>query len=308
MGPAVLCLHGLTGTPYEVRQPAEALAERGFACLGPELPGHGTSPEVLAATSRSAWLEAVLGAFDRLAATHARVYAVGLSLGGLLTLALCQRRPVQGSVVLAAPLELSRAVRWAVPLLAPAIRSIPKTSDIVDDAARARHPGYRRMPLAAVRELMRLQREVERGLDRIESPLRLIYSRADRTVRLEDAERILRQVSSPDPEVITLDRSGHVLPVDLERERVTKEVVDFLYSFVRGRTLMAELPGAAVKRLLTSHGGGLRSSGSAVELAVAAAEGYIARLAQEASASAQRDKRKTIMDTDIQRAKEALGG
>jgi len=71
---------------------------------------------------------------------------------------------------------------------------------------------------------------------------------------------------------------------------------------------MADLPGAAVKRLLTSNGGGLRSSGSAVELAVAAAEGYIARLAQEASASAQRDKRKTIMDTDIQRAKEALGG
>ena len=71
---------------------------------------------------------------------------------------------------------------------------------------------------------------------------------------------------------------------------------------------MAELPGAAVKRLLTKHGDGLRTSGSAVDMAVNAAADYIARLAQEASASAQRDKRKTIMDTDIQRAKEALGG
>ena len=44
-GPAVLCLHGLTGTPYEVRPPAEALAEAGFACLGPLLPGHGTHPD-----------------------------------------------------------------------------------------------------------------------------------------------------------------------------------------------------------------------------------------------------------------------
>ena len=227
-GPAALCLHGLTGTPYEIRHPAEALAERGFACLGPELPGHGSTPQVLAATPRVAWLDAVLAAFDRLAATHERVYVVGLSLGGVLALALCQRRPVHGSVVLAAPLELRRAVRWLVPLLAPAIRSIPKTSDIVDDQARARHPGYRRMPLAAVRELMRLQREVERGLDRVEAPLRLIYSRSDRTVRFEDAERIRRQVSSPEPQVITLDRSGHVLPVDLERERVSQEVVDFL--------------------------------------------------------------------------------
>jgi histone H3/H4 len=41
---------------------------------------------------------------------------------------------------------------------------------------------------------------------------------------------------------------------------------------------------------------------------VAAAEDYVARLAQEAAASANRDKRKTIMDTDIRRAKEALGG
>jgi histone H3/H4 len=70
---------------------------------------------------------------------------------------------------------------------------------------------------------------------------------------------------------------------------------------------MADLPGAAVKRLLTKHGDGLRTSGSAVELAVAAAEDYVGRLAQEASASAQRDKRKTIMDSDIQRARETLG-
>ncbi len=70
---------------------------------------------------------------------------------------------------------------------------------------------------------------------------------------------------------------------------------------------MAELPGAAVKRLLTKHGGELRTSGSAVQLAVAAAEDYIARLAQEASASARQEKRKTIMDGDITRAREALG-
>jgi histone H3/H4 len=70
---------------------------------------------------------------------------------------------------------------------------------------------------------------------------------------------------------------------------------------------MAELPGAAVKRLLTKHGGDLRTSSSAVQLAVAAAEEYIARLAQEAGQSAQKDRRKTIMDADIQRAKEAIG-
>ncbi len=70
---------------------------------------------------------------------------------------------------------------------------------------------------------------------------------------------------------------------------------------------MAEIPAAAVKRLLVKHGNELRTSGPAVELAVAAAEEYIARLAQEASASAQREKRKTIMDDDIKKARQVVG-
>ncbi|MCP4003523.1 MAG: hypothetical protein GY725_04955 [bacterium] len=71
---------------------------------------------------------------------------------------------------------------------------------------------------------------------------------------------------------------------------------------------MAELPAAAVKRLLTKHGSELRTSSSAVDLAVAATESYVARLAQEASASAQKERRKTIMDADIEKAREQLGG
>ena len=70
---------------------------------------------------------------------------------------------------------------------------------------------------------------------------------------------------------------------------------------------MADLPNAVVKRLLTKHGGGLRVSGSALTLAVEAAEAYVARLAQEAQASAETNKRKTVMDTDIEAARAKLG-
>jgi len=70
---------------------------------------------------------------------------------------------------------------------------------------------------------------------------------------------------------------------------------------------MAELPAAGVKRLLTKNGGELRTSTSAVQLVVEAAEEYIARLAQEASALAQKERRKTIMDGDIKKAREVVG-
>ena len=69
---------------------------------------------------------------------------------------------------------------------------------------------------------------------------------------------------------------------------------------------MADLPNAVVKRLLTKHGDGVRVSGSALEKAVSATEDYVARLAREAQASAVADKRKTVMDHDIDKARTKL--
>ena len=69
---------------------------------------------------------------------------------------------------------------------------------------------------------------------------------------------------------------------------------------------MGDLPNAVVKRLIAKYGEGMRVSGAAIDRAVAAAEDYLARLAREAHASAVADKRKTIMDTDIDRAREKI--
>jgi histone H3/H4 len=72
--------------------------------------------------------------------------------------------------------------------------------------------------------------------------------------------------------------------------------------------IMGELPNAVVKRLLGKHGGGMRVSGTALDRAVAAAEDYIARLATEAGRSAEANKRKTLMDSDIDAARAKLSG
>lgn len=69
---------------------------------------------------------------------------------------------------------------------------------------------------------------------------------------------------------------------------------------------MPDIPNAVVKRLIAKHSEGLRVSGSALDKAVAATEDFVARLAREAHASAVADKRKTIMDGDIDSAKAKL--
>ena len=54
---AALCLHGLTGTPYEVRPLAEALSRAGVRAVGPVLPGHGGDAAECRRTSHEAWVE-----------------------------------------------------------------------------------------------------------------------------------------------------------------------------------------------------------------------------------------------------------
>ncbi len=230
-GPALLCLHGLTGTPYEVRPPERLVEEHRFACLGPLLPGHGTSPEQLARTSRQAWIESALDAYVRLAATHSRVYVLGLSLGGVLALRIAQERAAAGILLLAAPIDLGCWYRVAVPLLARFKSQVPKTPAIVDPVARDAHPGYRCMPLPAVVELIRLQAEVESRLQCVRSPLRLLYSKSDPTVSVRDAGRILKGAASAEGRVDYLARSGHVITVDVERTQVEDWIVGRLLEF-----------------------------------------------------------------------------
>ncbi|MBI2921460.1 MAG: NFYB/HAP3 family transcription factor subunit [Planctomycetes bacterium] len=70
---------------------------------------------------------------------------------------------------------------------------------------------------------------------------------------------------------------------------------------------MADLPNAAVKRILLANGVG-RISATAVTLAAEAAQEFLKKLAAESARSAGEAKRKTIMDEDITAAKTALSG
>jgi carboxylesterase len=217
-----------------VRAPAEHLAELGFRCVGPLLPGHGTSPAELARTPAEAWLTAAFEAYDALAARHSRVYVLGLSMGGVLALALCQQRAVSGAVLLAVPLRIRARLRLAVQLLHRFVAGVPRVPGIIDPEARDANPGYRRMPLPAVHSLIGLQARVCADLASVHQPLLLVYSSRDRTVELANADRIRASVASRKVELLRLERSGHVLTVDSEREGIARTAARFLLDLEPG--------------------------------------------------------------------------
>jgi len=227
---AALCLHGLTGTPYEVRPLAEAISAAGIRAVGPALPGHNETPERLAATSHTEWLEAARSEFQRLREGYESVFIVGMSMGGLLALALAEEGPVDALVVIGTPLVLPNPFAWLVPLV-KYLRPMPRKaqgSDIRDPAARARHPSYPVMPLNSVHELQRLQRRVRPQLARITAPILVAHGAHDKTASPRDAVEIRDAVSSEICEYRLFEASGHLVPVDFDGPALAQAVAEFL--------------------------------------------------------------------------------
>src|SRR4051812_23731529 len=106
----VLCLHGFTGTPFEVRPLAESLAGRGFTVAVPALAGHCGTMAELSRTRWPDWLASAERGLDELLQEvgGGKVAVAGFSLGGLLALRLARLRPesVAALAVMAAPLRL----------------------------------------------------------------------------------------------------------------------------------------------------------------------------------------------------------
>jgi carboxylesterase len=226
---SVLCLHGLSGTPYEVRPVAERLALRGFRCRGPVMAGHERSARELAGTSHEAWLEVARAEIEVLRRDSDRVFVVGLSMGGLVSLELAAAGLVDGVAVIGTPLRFSLALRWGVPFVKFVYPYLSKKngSDIQEDEARARHPGFRAIPLASVHQLIRLQRRVERSLAGISVPILAAHGALDRTANPRDAKEILAEVNSLERELHICERSGHVATVDHDGAELSLRVAEF---------------------------------------------------------------------------------
>lgn len=229
-GAAALCLHGLTGTPYEVRPLAETLVARGVRARGPWMAGHEEGADVLAKTPWQAWVEGARKELAALRAEHERVYLVGMSMGGLVSLRLAETEEIDAMVIIGTPLVFPPPIPQLLPLLRRFVSSRRKRggSDIREPGARVRHPSLSVMPLAAVAELILLQSRVIPDLIEVSAPILVAHGRLDRTAKPRDAERIYREVGSVDKELSYFERSGHLVPVDYDGPSLSQAAAEFL--------------------------------------------------------------------------------
>lgn len=238
----VLCLHGITGTPFEVRPLAEGMARLGCSVEAPLLAGHGGTLGDLARSTWSDWLASAERALEALEArVQGRPVAIcGFSMGGLLALRLARLHPgrVGALVIMAAPLRLRKlqvmGIR-AVSSLPIDFRNHPaacvpkmKGSDISDPAMRDQNPGLRAFPIAALENLLDLMASVRGDLPSIRTPTLVVHGRHDHTVPMDDSFELTGSLASDVIERLWLDRSYHIVTLDVERQVLIDAAGKFL--------------------------------------------------------------------------------
>ena len=198
----VLCLHGITGTPFEIRPLAEALGRRGCTRAGAD--AGGTRRNAGRAGGQRLARLAALRRRRRWTSLQARVGGgpvaiCGFSMGGLLALRLARLFPerVAALVVMSTPLRLRRfqvagiraLTRLPIDFRAHPTVCVPKLdgSDISDPDLRYENPGLRAFPIAALEALLDLMDTVRADLPAIRTPTLVVHGRQDHTVPMEDS-------------------------------------------------------------------------------------------------------------------------
>ncbi len=234
-----LCIHGFMASPSEIYWQAKHLAEQGYTVYAPRLPGHGGDYRAMSRLRWSDWYDAALNGWSTLRAQCDQVFVIGHSMGGMLGLLLATSVIVNGLVMLASPVifrhRLMANANW-FKFVRPFTDQHDKTSlaQIVREEQVRRGEAingrvrYDIWSTAAVYELYDLAGAVREHLPRVTAPLLLIYSQGDQTVSLENRDYIAAHVGSKLVEQHTLQRSDHILTMDVERETVFQYVADFL--------------------------------------------------------------------------------
>ena len=224
----VLLIHGFTGAPTEMRPMGEYLAARDLTVCGVRLPGHGTTPEDLARTRREEWIAACEAGLQDLRARCQTLFVGGLSLGSLLALWLGAHHDDLAGLILMAPAVKVRDWRMR---LTPIVKYFMKyapvdqeaESDLSDPEALNRVWCYDTRPVAAAAEVYALQRWARRALPRITQPTLIFQGRNDGALTPDAAQFTYDLIGSTDKTLIWLERSGHNILIDGEREQVWEE-------------------------------------------------------------------------------------
>lgn len=254
----ILLIHGLGGTPVELKVVATGLQKEGFTVSCCELAGHCGTEEDLMKTGWRDWAASVEQALDDLSAKCDTVLVGGLSLGAILALHVAARHPqkISGLLLYAPTLWYdgfsipwySFLLKWLIntPLGQRYRFQEREPYGIKDERIRklimramgqgnSVNAGLASTPSQSIRELWNLVAEVKPRLSEIKTPALVVHAREDDISDLSNTIYLQRHLGGV-VDALVLDDSYHIVTIDRQRSLV----VDRSAAFARWITRLAE--------------------------------------------------------------------
>ena len=228
----VLLIHGFTGLPVELFLLGEYLNRAGFSVLCPRLAGHGTDERDLMHTNKNDWFNSVLDGFFILRGVCDKVFVVGHSMGGLLTLKLSTEREIAKIVTLAAPIFIDDGLglKNLPPREFCSDACIVQPRRKLENVPQAVNYVYKKTPLISVHELVDLINDTKKLLPTVKTPILIMHGEEDHTAQPRSARFIMDNVGSAEKKILTVPNSGHLLPFAENRDFVFEQTLNFLRS------------------------------------------------------------------------------
>lgn len=90
--------------------------------------------------------------------------------------------------------------------------------------------GYNVFPLKGFVQLMKLQKQVRKQLDKVTQPTLVFISKADKRVSVKTGETIINSISSNKKQLIVLEDSPHTMLLGHDKERIIDKAIEFVHN------------------------------------------------------------------------------
>jgi carboxylesterase len=258
---AVLLIHGLTGTPAEMKHFGKVIARKGVSVACPELAGHCASIEALTATKWQDWYHSVEQAFEAMSREFKQVFVCGLSMGALLGLVLAANKGkrLSGVILLSATFEydgwnisrfkhkyllpivlyspLRYLLKWEEPppygIKCERTRAMVAAVLSNKDAQAPDKIGYFKTPAIVIYESVKLIKATKQKLQEVTIPTLIVHSTEDDMASVKNAYYVQQNIATQQAQVETffVDDTYHVLTLDKRKDDIARRVADFCKSF-----------------------------------------------------------------------------
>jgi len=259
---AVLLIHGITGTPSEMRYLGKALNKAGYTVFCNTLPRHCDTLNELKKVTWEEICDVCAQDLKMLKEQCSQVFVGGLSMGALVAIHLAYKYPqdVTGIIALAPTLfydgwalhkgKIFLNLVWPFPFIRNwlniregwpyglkdeelrwSIERFYKNANSREFSKKVLLFGSPFFPAACLYQHRRFTEVVKKEMPLVNKPILIVHAEEDDMVSSKNAHYVLEHIGSTDKSLKMLDDSYHMIVIDKQKDKVAQEVTEFLNRF-----------------------------------------------------------------------------